>query len=422
MIKKGKKLLVFTNGFSDMKNRQYNCHFVYEYVSLIRNEFDQIYVISPSSYSPAWIRKLPFFKKFDPEYINIDYYEMGNIKVYYPKIKWFPFNILFLNIKVRIGWKVIEKLVNTLDFDLIHSHFIFPSGYYANKLSKKYKVPYIITSHEGDIENYLEKNSGIITPILQEASKIIAVSKINKDCISKKLPIITNNIQIINNFVDLTRFKITDKSISRNLLKIDQEKFAILNVANLIIDKKGQLDLVEIASKLRKENINACIYLIGKGPDREKIATEIKKRNLHSYVKLIGPLDNRELVNWYGAADLFVFPSYYESFGIVQIEALACGVPVIAYANEGSKEVLANYKNNLIKIGAIGDLFEKIKEALENPDLNSEKAKEERRKYVENNFSAEKAKRLIIDSYAELINQPDQSLSRKTFSKNPTQK
>jgi glycosyltransferase involved in cell wall biosynthesis len=347
---------------------------------------------------------------------------MGNIKVYYPKIKWFPFNILFLNIKVRIGWKVIEKLVNTLDFDLIHSHFIFPSGYYANKLSKKYKVPYIITSHEGDIENYLEKNSGIITPILQEASKIIAVSKINKDCISKKLPIITNNIQIINNFVDLTRFKITDKSISRNLLKIDQEKFAILNVANLIIDKKGQLDLVEIASKLRKENINACIYLIGKGPDREKIATEIKKRNLHSYVKLIGPLDNRELVNWYGAADLFVFPSYYESFGIVQIEALACGVPVIAYANEGSKEVLANYKNNLIKIGAIGDLFEKIKEALENPDLNSEKGKEERRKHVENNFSAEKAKRLIIDSYAELINQPDQSLSRKTFSKNPTQK
>jgi glycosyltransferase involved in cell wall biosynthesis len=122
---------------------------------------------------------------------------------------------------------------------------------------------------------------------------------------------------------------------------------------------------------------------------------------------LVGALNNSTLIDWYNAADLFVFPSYYESFGIVQIEALACGTSVIAYDNDGSKEVLRGYKKNLIKKGDIETLVWKIEKKLRDKRLNSLQRRRERREYVKNNFSEEKTKKELLKIYKELLNRQD---------------
>jgi teichuronic acid biosynthesis glycosyltransferase TuaC len=402
-----KNLLIVTNCFPNIKSDKYNCHFVYEYVNLIKKKFNTIYVISPMSYIPKTVRNFPLFKKYATDYIETEHYKVDNIKIYYPKIGFFPLNIFSTSFKIKRGLKLIKKIVSKLNFELIHSHFIFPSGYYSKEISKEKNKPFLVTSHEGNIRKYFEKREKqkkMIKEVLRQANKIIAVSAINKTYIQKKIPNV-KNIKVINNFIDSNNFCIKDKDKSRKKLHLNKKSFILLNIANLKTHKKGQLDLIKLIKHLKSNDIK--LYLIGKGTDREKIKKEIRKYKLEDKIKLVGALNNSTLIDWYNAADLFVFPSYYESFGIVQIEALACGTSVIAYDNDGSKEVLRGYKKNLIKKGDIETLVRKIEKKLRDKRLNSLQRRRERREYVKNNFSEEKTKKELLKIYKELLNRQD---------------
>jgi len=118
---------------------------------------------------------------------------------------------------------------------------------------------------------------------------------------------------------------------------------------------------------------------------------------------LLGALKNEDTVLWYNASDIFVFPSYYESFGIVQIEALACGIPVIAYCNDGSKEVLSEDIGLLINIGDKKSLEEKIQAILEGK-LPKNFTKTFAREYVKKRFSDIVIREKILDLYSYFLN------------------
>lgn len=130
--------------------------------------------------------------------------------------------------------------------------------------------------------------------------------------------------------------------VSRKKLGIPLNEKILLNVASYNIRHKNQINLLKAASILKKEGVKFKLYLIGEGNDYSNIKGKIKLLNLQDNVKLLGPKPNREIPLWMNAANLFVFPSYSESFGVVNVEALACGTPVISTVNGGSEEIISS--------------------------------------------------------------------------------
>ena len=99
---------------------------------------------------------------------------------------------------------------------------------------------------------------------------------------------------------------------------------------------------------IEKKRSNVLCYIGGTGPLKYKLQKQIEKLNLVNKVKLIGFVSDESLPLWMNACDVFILPSLSESFGVVQIEAMACGKPVVATRNGGSEEIITSEEYGLL--------------------------------------------------------------------------
>jgi glycosyltransferase involved in cell wall biosynthesis len=120
---------------------------------------------------------------------------------------------------------------------------------------------------------------------------------------------------------------------------------------------------------------------------------------LEEHVKLLDFMTDEELVLWINAADVFVFPSIKESFGITQLNALACGIPVVASKNVGSREIICDKCGLLYDTEKFSELGDKIFECIN--DISWDKYLI--RDYVVKNYSWERISKQLIELYKELI-------------------
>lgn len=395
-----KNLLVITNGFPDITANRYNCNFVYDYVDLIKKDFQNIYIYSPQTGIPKFLQNFPIIRDYENQ-INFKDYRVNNITVHYPKIKLFPLTIVFPILKEFLMKKDLLNFIRDKKISLVHCHFIYPAGYLGSQLKRKLGVPFVVTSHEGNITDYLKLNSLIkkrSAQVFETADQIIAVSESTKKAIICFQPRSSKRVKVINNFTNTDLFKPIDKDLAKRKLGFNSSLDKIvLNVANLIIDKKGQLDAIDTIHRLINKIPNIKLILIGTGPDESIIKNKIKSLSLDNSVYLIGALNNKDLPIWYNAADLFLFPSYYESFGIAQIEAASCNTPVVAYSNDGSKEILSKGIGALVKIGDIESLTQEVEKYL----INHNEAN--CRRLVLESFSREAIYKKIAAIYSKIL-------------------
>lgn len=384
-----KNLLVITDGFP--QGNKYNCNFVKSYVDLVKDDFDKVYVISPQPYLPKFLIKSKLLKNF-ARFSGFTDYKYENVRVFYPSfwmlpIRWFRKKRGdFFSKKCK---QVIQK--NKLKFDLIHTHFLFPSAYAGIILKEKYHKPIIVTAHGSDTykEPFLnEFNFKRAKNILDKVDLITVPSEFMVQKVKEINPAIKNKINLIPNFIDINLFKIKVKK--ENRIK------KILMVGNLI-ESKGYLKLIPTVKNLLKIRQDFVVQIIGEGYLKSVLKKEIQTNQLEKFIQILGAKPNRELVNYYNQADVFFFPSESESFGIVQIEALVCGVPVIAAPNEGSKSIIKK------ELGLLSKTFSPKEYAdLINQALNQKWNKEELKKYVIQNFSREKTKEKLLEIYFNL--------------------
>ena len=111
---------------------------------------------------------------------------------------------------------------------------------------------------------------------------------------------------------------------------------------------KGHIYLLQAMNEVIKKYPDIKLYIIGGGMLWKKYNEFIKKNNLLNNVYLLDEISQRELALWNNAADIFVFPSISESFGVALIEAMACGIPVIVADSEGPTEIIENYETGII--------------------------------------------------------------------------
>jgi len=242
-----------------------------------------------------------------------------------------------------------------------HIHFS-PICFLAKKI---FKTRYIIITHGVEAWNI---HSSLEKMALCYADTIISVSSFTKNRIGEQIPQTRNKTVILPNSVSGKMFYPKPKSqqlIAKHGLKKER---IILTVARLDASEKykNHDKIIMSLPYVLKKMPNLKYLIVGKGDDTERIKSLVHSLALDDYVLLTGGVPHDELIDYYNLADIFVMPSTGEGFGIVFIEALACGKPVIAGNQGGAIDALLGGKLGLlIDTGDIKTISKAILRVLE---------------------------------------------------------
>ena len=377
-------LLVIAPAFPDEGERSIEGIFVKEQVKYLKNYFDSINVIAPTTIWKEHLQK----KRF------VDY-SWDNVHVHYPIIANFPFP--YVPQRLKRSWIQIEArgLLNSIknegiQFDLIHAHYTWYPGAVAGELKKKFGTPLVITEHTSvTLEKALDRKDPYFINTWKNCSAVISVNRKFTSYLSK---FNKKSIYVPNGFDEETIY-LQDKLDCRKRLNIDSGINVILSLGSLE-DVKGHKYLIEAMNEMLKKRKDVLCLIGGSGPLKRMLQDMIEDKAMSSYVKLIGQIPRKDISTLINACDIFVLPSLSESFGIVQIEALACGKPVVATRNGGSEEIIISEDYGyLVEPGNEMQLAEKLSLALD------KEWNEERIRDYASGFSWKKIAAKIVSIY-----------------------
>jgi glycosyltransferase involved in cell wall biosynthesis len=222
---------------------------------------------------------------------------------------------------------------------IVSSHVNFgPVAYFLNRLLG---IPYILVAHGIDIHPRLSR---VRIKAIQNADLLIGVSQHSRERLLQ-LPGISNaRIRILPNTVSDERFKIV--SANKAILErygVPPKRRIVLTIARLAAAEgyKGYDIILRGFRQVLSALPDAHYVICGKGDDRGRIEVLIAELGLQDCVTLTGFVPDEDLADLYRAADVFAMPSTGEGFGIVFLEAMACGIPVLAGNRDGSVDALA---------------------------------------------------------------------------------
>ncbi len=226
------------------------------------------------------------------------------------------------------AYRYCRKLKTQKKFDLIHAFFGIPCGYIAMKLG----LPYIVSLRGSDVPFYnrrfywLDKLifKRLSRKIWQRARKVVANSQGLRSLALQTLP--NQKIDVIYNGVDVDEFKPAERSESSKILKLIS--------TGRLIERKGYKYLIEAIADLKEIQLT----LVGDGNIKEELKTLAKEKR--SNVVFLGKKNHKEIVNLLQQADIFCLPSLNEGMSNSILEAMACGLPIIATDTGGSLELI----------------------------------------------------------------------------------
>lgn len=299
---------------------------------------------------------------------------------------------------------------NVKYFDLIHMHnFRTFQNIVIHHYARKYNIPYVLQAH-GSIETYFQRGiykrifDGIWgEKIIADASNFIAVSPMEvrqyevMKARSDKIKIIPNGLYInkFNHLPETGRF--------RTRFGLKHSDKIILYVGSLV-KLKGISMVITAMRDLSKQISHLKFAIVGPDfGDMNRLKSLARKVKVEDKVLFTGPLYGNDLLEAYVDSNVFVLPSYYEIFGIVALEALMCGIPVIVTNNCGCGELLIEAKcGYLIEYGNIDDLKGKIQFIIENPDIG-QKMVDNGREYIINNLTWTRIAQNIEEIYHRIL-------------------
>lgn len=291
--------------------------------------------------------RLDFFNE------NLFYHEV-DIRTY-PLFVYPPYELALASTMVNVIQ--YEKL------DLLHVHYAIPhasAAYMAKQIlkTKGHDIPVITTLHGTDI-TLVGKDASyepVVTFSINASDGVTAVSKDLKEDTYKHFKV-TQDIEVIPNFIDLQRFKKQKKDHFKTAICPENEKL-IVHTSNFRKVKRVE-DVVKIFHNIRKK-IKAKLLLVGDGPERNHIESLCRELDTGDDVRFLGKLEAVEEV--LSVADLFLMPSEKESFGLAALEAMACEVPVVSSNTGGLPELMVDGKTGFMS--DVGDVEEMSKKAL----------------------------------------------------------
>ena len=377
--------------------------FVHEQVKVLVSKGIKVQVVSPVPRTPFPINYLSSkWKKYStvPEKTVYE-----GINIWYPRYLTFPRAWFFASSGQRmyLGIKdVVAKIYKEFQFDLIHAHVALPDGYAGMKVAQKYKKPLIVNIHGQDFQQTIFKNNKCkknIEKIINFSEKTIVVSRKLKRIGKKYLEINKDKIIVVPNGINREDIY-TEKN--KNIQDYKDKK-VILSVSHLIKTKGIDLNIKAIA-KLKSKYSNIIYLIIGKGDEKKKLKELVNKLNLQNMVKFIGEVSHHKVMEYMAVCDIFSLPSWNEGFGIVYLEAMAQGKPVIGCQGEGIEDFVENGKTGLlVKPKDVDSLVEALDFLLSHP-IEAQEIGKRAGDLVLKNYTWGKNAERTIEVYREVLN------------------
>ena len=370
------RVLVIATTFPRWESDQ-EPRFIYDLCRNLPKEAD-IHVLAPDApdakRQESWGEmKITRFSYFYPRSLQKLCYEGGiipNLKSSWLARIQLPFFLIAL-------FTSLIKITGEKEFDLIHCHWLIPQGFFCALIKFWRGIPYLLTAHGGDVFSFkgIPGIKMLINFALRHSAGCTANSRATENQILKshKKAI----IKIVPMGVDLIQFN--KKNYNHDIKKsIGPESFLLLGVGRLA-QKKGFEFLIQAMPRVIEEIPKARLIIIGFGPQKDQLEKMIQELNLSSSVSLIGGRTGKELRDWFATADIFIGPSIItkdgdtEGQGVVFLEAMASGTPIIASDVGGIKDVVQDgFSGLLIPEKNPDAIAEKIVELAKNNSLREQ--------------------------------------------------
>lgn len=279
-----------------------------------------------------WIKNIGSFKKTKYGKLKVKYFPF----FYIPKFAVYLHSaFLFCSMLPQIPFLKRNKP------DVLLASWAFPDAVASAAWCQILGLPLVVKVHGSDInvKAQIPAQAKQIRWALSRAKSVISVSKALCDRLMD-LGIEGNRLKLIYNGVDLDVFIPRDRRKANLSIGLDECQKKILFVGNLEITK-GCNELLLASIDLMRSDNNVHLYFIGRGRAENELKTCAEEAGCSSNVHFKGELKHAELANWYSAVDLISLPSYNEGVPNVLLEAMACGLPVVATRVGGIPEVVA---------------------------------------------------------------------------------
>jgi D-inositol-3-phosphate glycosyltransferase len=270
-----------------------------------------------------------------------------------------------------------------VEYDLIHAHY-WLSGVAALALRRRWTAPVLQMFHTlGRLKNRVARHAGELEPavrlreetrIVGAADRIVAANVVERAELLRDYGARAPRIATIPCGVDTARFAPGDRTAARRQLGLDDGP--VLLWVGRLAPIKGLDTLLDAVGRLHAGGIGVRLLLVGGDADEPanghetSLRAQIRRLGLDAAVSFVGPQPQDRLPAYYVAADVTVVPSYYESFGMVALEAMACGSPVIASRVGGLVTTVRDGVTGfLVQDGDVDALAERIAALVADADL-----------------------------------------------------
>jgi len=303
------------------------------------------------------------FRYFYPEQYQKLCYGSGIVK----NLKTEPISLIQVPLFILSQFVSVINILKNKKIDIMHAHWSFPQGLIGLFCKFLYNIPYIVTIHGSDIY-------GLNYPILSNLNRLVlrhaAACTVNSEETARATKRLSGlkNVQIVPMGVDAGLF---NSKNSKRLSNNDRTGEKIILFVGRLIDLKGVNYLLKAMPKVLSMFPETKLLIVGKGPERIRLGKITADLGIEKSVSFIGEVPHNELVEYYATADVFVLPSCMnnagetEGLGVVLLEAMACGVPVVGsntggiphIIKDGITGVLSNQKDAMSIANRITDLL-----------------------------------------------------------------
>jgi N-acetyl-alpha-D-glucosaminyl L-malate synthase BshA len=296
---------------------------------------------------------------------NVHYHEVNVPE--YPLFLYQPYEL-------ALSSKLVD-MVKLYKIEVLHVHYAIPhayAGFMAKQMLKDEGIdlPMVTTLHGTDIT--LVGNHPFYKPAvtfsINKSDFVTSVSQSLKED-TLKLFNIKKEIEVIPNFIELEQIEKEEKTPCQRSVMADENERIITHISNFRKVKRIP-DIIKIFNLIQKE-IPAKLMMVGEGPEKERAETLCQELGIFDKVIFFG--NSNEIDKILCQTDLFLLPSKTESFGLVALEAMACGVPVISSNAGGLPEVNINgFSGYLSPVGDVKAMAKNALKILKNEDMLNE--------------------------------------------------
>lgn len=338
--------------------------FVHSQVTALQDAGCEIKVVAPTAMVPFPLYM--FREKWRRFHSTPKQDNYQGVDVVYPRIVRTPGAALFelsgLNYYYAIKKYVLDQHADQ-PFDLIHAQVAYPDGWAAARLAEELKLPLVLTLHGQELQkivNWSEKLKQLVQATLRKAAAVVTPSA-KMAALAREHGVLDQHLHLVYNGLD----DLPEAELPPEIVENIRGKRVLLSVGRLESEKGIQHNL-EAFNLIKDQHPDLVLLIVGDGSYSSKLQKLTQDLGLNERVIFAGLQPRERIQAFYQNGHVFALPSRDESFGIVYLEAMAAGLPVIGTEGEGIAPLIAeNSLGKLVKFGDVPALAGAISELLD---------------------------------------------------------